>query len=70
MMDRKAANLFTGLGWSYCDLYKYSKGECLDKNLVEEGFQITRDIEEINSIFEELVQDDGTVRKSKDDYAI
>ena len=70
MMDRKAANLFTGLGGSYCDLCKYSKGECLDKNLVEEGFQITRDIEEINSIFEELVQDDGIVRKSKDDYAI
>ena len=69
MMDRKAANLYTGLGGSYCDLCTYSKEDCLDQTLVVEGFTITRDIEDIQAIFEELVQDDGTVEKHKNDYA-
>ena len=69
MMDRKAANLYTGLGGSYCDLCTYSKEACLNQTLVEEGFTITRDIDNILAIFEELVQDDGTLEKHKNDYA-
>ena len=69
MMDRKAANLYTGLGGSYCDLCTYSKEACLNQTLVEEGFTITLDIDNILAIFVELVQDDGTLEKHRNDYA-
>ena len=68
MLDRKAADLFTGLGGSYCDLCEFSKEQCLQKDIVECGFEITRDIETLNRIFDDLVNDDGVVEKSSGDY--
>ena len=70
MMDRKAAQLYTGLGGSYCDLCSYSKEECLQEDIVKEGFKITRSIQEINSIFEELANEDGDIVRGKNDYAV
>lgn len=68
IMDRKAAQLHMGLGGSYCDLCSFSKEQCLDPTLVRQGFQITCSIVNIQIIFEELVQEDGEVKKTKNDY--
>ena len=70
MLDRKAAELYTGLGGSYCDLCEYSKEQCLQRDIVEGGFEITRDIDSINQIFIDLVDDDGAICKVAGDYAI
>ena len=68
MLDRKAADIFTGLGGSYCDLCDFSKEQCLQKDIVQNGFEITRDIETLNSIFEKLVSEDGVLKRTPGDY--
>ena len=59
ILDRKASELYQGLGGAYCDLCDHSKEDCLDINLVESGFSITRSIESLNAIFDELETEDG-----------
>ena len=68
MLDRKAAGIFTGLGRSYCDLCDFSKGQCLQKDIVESGFEITKDIDTLKQIFDELVNEDGSIEKCAGDY--
>ena len=68
MLDGKAVKLYTGLGGSDCDLCCYSKGECLDRNLVEQGFTITRNIEDLLSICNELAGVVGNIVTAKNDY--
>ena len=65
MMDRKASNLLLGLGGVYCDLCDLSKEECLNPEQIEKGFEITREIESLHTIFADLGQDDGSVLKEK-----
>ena len=48
-----------------CDL---SKEDCMDTEQIEKGFQITRDIEGLHAIFSDLVQEDGSVLKMRNDY--
>lgn len=68
MLDGKAAKLYTGLGGSYCDLCCFSKEQCLDRNVVAHGFNITRDIDDIMTIFNELVNENGTIITARNDY--
>ena len=37
MLDRKAANLYLGLGGAYCDLCDHSKEDCFNEELIENG---------------------------------
>ena len=69
-LDRKAANYLFALWGAYCDLCKHSKQECSNVELVESGFLITRDLESITRVFDELQQDDGTIRRLPNDYNI
>ena len=68
MLDMKAAHMYLGLGGCYCDLCDLTKIQCLDKERIEAGFQISRNIDELHSIFNEVVQEDGKVVKVKNDY--
>ena len=68
MMDMKAAHLYFGIGGAYCDLCHTSANLAHDPKRVEEGFEITRSVEELHSLFEELVQDDGSIQKKSRDY--
>ena len=64
MLDRKAADIFTGLGGSYCDPCDFSKDQCLQKDdIIESGFEIIRDINTLKQIFDELVNKDGSIEK-------
>ena len=67
-LDRKASNILLGLGGAYCDLCNRSKEECLDISIVNQGIDISRDINEIYRIFEEHQQEDGTIKKNPNDY--
>ena len=69
-IDRKAANLYLGLGGAYCDLCHHSKEDCLDINLIQNGITITRDIASLHEIFNSLEQEDGTLLKRKHDYDV
>ena len=70
MMDMKAAHLYLGLGGAYCDLCHSSKEECINLEKIKTGFDITRDINDLHNIFNELVQEDGNILKCKNDYAV
>ena len=67
-LDRKAANIYLGIGGAYCDLCTYSKQQCCNESLVEEGFKIDRDISTMQQIFLDLVQDNGDLKRKPNDY--
>ena len=67
-LDRKAANLYLGLGGAYCDLCELSKEDCLDIDTIKDGISITRDIDTLHSIFDHLEQEDGSICKNDGDY--
>ena len=69
-LDRKAANLYLGCGGAYCDLCDLSKEQCNNVETVENGFVINREVKNMKDIFEALVQEDGTIKKSAQDYNI
>ena len=69
MMDMKAAHLFLGLGGAYCDLCSYSRDACHSLDIIQNGFQIDRDVETLHSIFQDLVQNDGSILKASGDYS-
>ena len=68
MMDMKAANLYLGLGGAYCDLCDHSRADCHDPQVVRAGFEITRTVEDLHSLFEKVANDDGVVVKHRNDY--
>ena len=68
MMDMKAARLYLGLGGAYCDLCYTTKEGCNDPKRIEEGFEISRNVVDLHSIFDDLGQEDGTVIKTQNDY--
>ncbi|XP_065647675.1 uncharacterized protein LOC136077082 [Hydra vulgaris] len=68
--DRKASNIFQGLGGAYCDLCDLSKEQCEDICTIEQGFVINRDIETMEQIFLDLVQEDGSLTKKSKDYDV
>ena len=68
MMDIKAANLYLGLGGAYCDLCDHSRADCHDPEVVRAGFEITRTVEDLHSLFEKVANDDGVVVKHRNDY--
>ena len=70
MMDRKTANLYTGLGGSYCDLCHVAKHDGGRREIGEQAFAITRDIAQIHAIFDELSNENGEIRTTTNDYAI
>ena len=68
MMDMKAANLYLGLGGAYCDMCDHSRADCHDPDIVRAGFEITRTVADLHSIFETVVDDDGEIVKHRNDY--
>ena len=58
MMDLKAANLYLGLGGSYCDLCEYSRADCHDPDVVRAGFQITRTVADMQALFQENIDEE------------
>ena len=70
LFDRKAADLYLGLGGAYCDLCTFSKDQCIDVDLITAGFNINREIETLHEIFTDLEQEDGTVLKRRNDYDV
>ena len=68
MMDMKAAHLYLGLGGAYCDLCDIPRAACHDPERVQEGFEITRNVADLHTLFDDLVQEDGTIYKSRNDY--
>eukprot|EP00088_Acartia_fossae_P039914 TRINITY_DN4153_c0_g1_i1.p1 TRINITY_DN4153_c0_g1~~TRINITY_DN4153_c0_g1_i1.p1 ORF type:complete len:755 (-),score=121.41 TRINITY_DN4153_c0_g1_i1:80-2179(-) len=66
-LDRKAANLYTGVGGAYCDLCTYTKEACRSIELIEEGIPITRSVKDTKRIFDSLVDDDGQIMKKPGD---
>lgn len=69
-LDRKAANLYTGLGGAFCDVCTSPKQDCHDIGKVEEGFKINRDITHIKAAHDMLVDAVGDVQKRPQDYAV
>ena len=70
MMDRKATDYYLGVAGAFCDLCSLSKEQCQNINIISEGINIDRDIDSLHRIFEELVQEDGTILKRTKDYNI
>ena len=70
MMDRKAANIYLGVYCAYCDLCSLSHDTCHNVDIVKQGININTRIETLYQIFEDLVQEDGTVLKQKEDYPV
>ena len=81
MMDMKAANLYLwgcivtyapaqggggGGGGGYCDLCTCSKVQCQDTERIEVGFNINQEIEDLHNLFNELEQEDGSVKARGD----
>ena len=52
IFDRKAADLYLGLGGAYCDLCTFSKDQCIDVDLITAGFNINREIETLHKSFQ------------------
>ena len=69
IMDLKAANLYLGLGGAYCDLCNHSRADCHDPDVVRDGFEITRNVADLKSLFAEVTDDDDVIIKHRDDYA-
>ena len=63
MMDTKAVNLCLGLGGAYCDWCNYSRYAWHDLAIVEQGFEITRTVNDLQALFEEIGKEDGSVAK-------
>ena len=70
MMGRKVANIYLGVGGAYCDLCSLSRDTCHNVDIVKQGINIDTRIETLHQIFEDLVQEDGTVLKQKEDYPV
>ena len=64
----KAAHLYLGVGGTCCDLCNFSKERCLDPDQIEMDFEINRDINSLQNLFNVVVQDDGSILKRHNDY--
>ena len=69
-LDRKASNLYLGIGGAYCDLCTCSKQQGCNENFIQEGFKIDRNIESMQQVFIDLVDENGVVTKRPNDYAV
>ena len=69
-LDRKAANLYLSLDGAYCDLCSLSKEACLDSEKIQNGVLITFEIHSLQAVFDEFEQDDGSVKKCRNDYSV
>ena len=69
-MDMKAAHLYLSLGGCYCYLCTFSKDQCAVPEFVRTGFEITREVTDLHTIFNDLADEDGNVVKKRNDYDI
>ena len=69
-LDRKATNYYLGIHGAYCDLCHISKEDCLDIDIIKNGISITREIQSLHAIFNELEQEDGSLLKRRNDYSV
>lgn len=68
-LDHKAANLLLSLGEAYCEICNILKEESLNIDTIKSGINITRYITSLHALFDELVEEDGTIYKAHNDYA-
>ena len=59
IMDIKAANFYLGLGGAYCDLCDHSRVECHDPEVIKAGFEITRSVADLHTVFEAVADEMG-----------
>lgn len=69
-LDRKAANLFSGLGGSFCDVCTCSKADSTNIVLIIIGFPINRSVENVRQIYDMLVDENGDVLRKNNDYDV
>ena len=58
------------MGGAYCDLCTCSKQQYLEIERIEGGFETNRSIETLHNIFDNLVQENGSILKEKGDYNV
>ena len=46
------------------------KKQCLDPSQIEIGFEIARNIDNLDNIYNELVKEDGTILKKRNYYNV
>ena len=63
-MDRKAINLYTGIGGAYCDFCSLSKEQARDKERVDNGMPKDRDLADTKAICKMLIQGGGQIKAS------
>ena len=67
MLDLKAANLYLGLVGAYCDLCNHSRADCHDPDVVRDGFEITMNVADLQSLFEEVTDNNGVIIKHREE---
>ena len=63
-MDRKAINLYTGIGGAYCDFCSLSKEQARDKERVNNGMPKDCDLADTKAICNMLIQGGGQIKAS------
>jgi hypothetical protein len=70
LIDGKMQELLLGLGGAFCCKCKASFGEAHDKTCVKAGFELSRDVEGLNQIFNDLYDPEThQIAKRPKDYA-
>ena len=68
-IDRKAADNLQGTLGAFCDLCEFNRLECQNSDNFD-NMLITRNVDTSQAIFDMLVDENGEIKKSKNDYKI
>ena len=68
-IDRKAADNLQGTLGAFCDLCEFNRLECPNSDNFD-NMLITRNVDTSQAIFDMLVDENGEIKKSKNDYKI
>ena len=70
MVDGKMINTLLNLGGAYCTMCAKSQSECEDKDVIQAGFVIERDLQTMKDIANALTEPDtGVITRKKGDYS-
>ena len=68
MKDLKFKKHISGLGGADCILCKTKQADWTNREKVLEGFPINRSAKDTLKLYNELVEEDGTIKTKKDDF--
>ena len=70
MNDGKMQKLLLGRGGAFCLLCPHTQEEAISLQQIKDGFEIREvEIDELNLLYEDLVDEDGNVVKRRGDYS-